>query len=95
LFITSIIGRVDVDALDLPGVVGQEGFEGQQVIALDEQVAAAGLADGNGRVLRSRWKGTALWCSTTADLPIQVRVGMFPLQASILLAGKKGSIWSR
>ena len=33
-----VVGRVDVDAFDLPGVVGQQGFEGVQVVALDQQV---------------------------------------------------------
>ena len=33
-FVAGIVRRVNVDAADAPGVVGQEGFEGEQVVAL-------------------------------------------------------------
>jgi hypothetical protein len=33
-----VVGRVNVDALHLSRVVGEQGFEGEQVIALDEEV---------------------------------------------------------
>jgi hypothetical protein len=35
-----VVGRIDVDAFDLAGAVGQEGLERLQVVALDEQVVA-------------------------------------------------------
>ena len=43
--VAGIVRRVDVDALDLAGVVRQQGLERQQVVALDKQVPAAGFAD--------------------------------------------------
>lgn len=48
--VAGVVGRVDVDAFDLAGVVGQEGLEGQEVVALDEEVAGVGVADGEGGV---------------------------------------------
>ena len=38
--VAGVVGRVDVDALDLPAIERQERLERQQVIAFDEQVAA-------------------------------------------------------
>jgi len=39
LLFAGVVGGVDVDALDLAGVGGQQGFEGQEVVALDDEVA--------------------------------------------------------
>jgi hypothetical protein len=33
-----VVGRVNGDAPDAPGVVWQQGFEGVEVVALNEQV---------------------------------------------------------
>ncbi len=40
---SNIIGWIDVDALHAPGVVGKQGFEGFEVVALDEEVVLRGL----------------------------------------------------
>jgi hypothetical protein len=37
------IGRVYVDALHASGVVGKQGFEGLEVVALDEEVVLCGF----------------------------------------------------
>ena len=38
-----IVGRVDVDALDLASVAGSDkGFEGKKVVAVNEEVACIG-----------------------------------------------------
>ena len=43
-FVAGVVGRVDVDALDLAGVGGEEGLEGEEVVAFDDEVAIeAGL----------------------------------------------------
>jgi len=39
-FFARVVGRINVNALHLSRVVGEQGFEGEQVIALHEQVAA-------------------------------------------------------
>ena len=43
LLFPRVVGRVDVDALDASFVFGQESFQGFQVIAMDNLVAAAGF----------------------------------------------------
>jgi len=43
--VAGVVGWVDVNALHLIAVIGQQGFERVQIVALDEQVAGAGLAD--------------------------------------------------
>lgn len=42
--ITSVIGWVDIDTLHLPRVIGQQGFQGFEVVALDQQVPRLGVA---------------------------------------------------
>ena len=44
VLVAGVVRRVDVDALHLSGVVGQKGLEGQKVVALHQQVAAARVA---------------------------------------------------
>jgi len=39
-----VVGRVNKDALDLPAVEGQQGLQGFEVVALDEQVVCLGAA---------------------------------------------------
>ena len=39
-----VVGRIDVDALHAPGVVGKQGLEGLEVVALDEEIVPRGLA---------------------------------------------------
>jgi hypothetical protein len=41
-----VVGRVDVDALHLPAIVGQQGFQGEQVVTLDQQVFRIPVAVG-------------------------------------------------
>jgi hypothetical protein len=50
LLVPRVVRRVNVDALHLAGVVGEEGLEGQEVVAFDQEVAASGIADGELRV---------------------------------------------
>jgi hypothetical protein len=40
-FIAGVVGRIDVYALDLPCIVRQQSLESFEVVALDNQVAAA------------------------------------------------------
>jgi hypothetical protein len=40
----SVIRRVYVDTLYLPGVEGQQGFEGLKVVTLDYEVSGVGIA---------------------------------------------------
>lgn len=61
--VASVVGWVDVDALDTVGIAREQGFEGMQVIAVDDEVvvciarvAGAGFvgfewAVGNGEVV--------------------------------------------
>lgn len=39
LLVAGVVGRVDIDALDLAGVGREQGFERQQVVPLDDQIA--------------------------------------------------------
>ncbi|MDR2783477.1 MAG: hypothetical protein LBB48_06505 [Treponema sp.] len=41
---SGIIRRVYVDAFHLPGIEGQQGFEGFEVVALDYEVSCIGIA---------------------------------------------------
>ena len=45
-----IVRRVDVDALHLSAIIGQQALERLQIVALDQHVAAAGRAGGKRRV---------------------------------------------
>jgi hypothetical protein len=45
---SGIIRRVYVDALYLPGIEGQQGFEGFKVVALDYNVSGVGDGGGGG-----------------------------------------------
>lgn len=35
----SIVRRVNVNTLDLPGILLFKGFQGQQIVAMDEHIA--------------------------------------------------------
>lgn len=39
-----IVGRIDVDALHLARIVGEEGLEGFQIVALNEQIVRGAVA---------------------------------------------------
>ena len=53
-FVAGVVGRVDVDAFDAAGVAGEEGFEGVEVVAVDDEVVVgvgvAGGVEGSGGV---------------------------------------------
>jgi hypothetical protein len=52
-FVAGVVRRVDVDAFDLARVVGQQGLERDEVVALDDEIAATGVAEGEiGHVLK-------------------------------------------
>ena len=40
-FVAGVIGRIDIDALDLPSVERQESLESKKVVALDDEIAGA------------------------------------------------------
>jgi hypothetical protein len=44
--VASVVGWVDVDALHLAGIAGQQGLERMQVVALYDEVAAATVTAG-------------------------------------------------
>jgi hypothetical protein len=46
VLVARVIGRVDVDALDLPAIAREEGLEGFEVVALDQEILGLGVADG-------------------------------------------------
>jgi hypothetical protein len=50
VFVSGVVGGVDVDTFDLAGVVRQECLEGKEVVALDEEISGVGLAGGEGWV---------------------------------------------
>lgn len=39
--VAGVVGRIDVDALDAPLILGQQRFQGLQIIAADDHVLAA------------------------------------------------------
>jgi len=45
-FVAGVVGRVDIDAFDASGVFRQQGLEGVEVVALDDEVAGGGVALG-------------------------------------------------
>ena len=49
--VARVVGRIDVDALYAPRVPRQQGFQGMEVVPVDDEVAIAdfGSAVGNGR----------------------------------------------
>ena len=42
-FVAGVVRRVDIDALHLAGVVGQQRFQRDEIVALDDQIAVARL----------------------------------------------------
>jgi hypothetical protein len=46
-----VVGGIDVDALDAPGIVGDERFQGVQVVPLDQYVLQGQVAGGHLRYL--------------------------------------------
>jgi len=42
--VAGVVRRVNVDALDLPGVVREQRLKRHQIVALDDEIAAAGVA---------------------------------------------------
>ena len=44
VFVARVVRRVDGDAFHLAGVVGQERFESEQVVGLEDKVSGAGVA---------------------------------------------------
>ena len=55
-FVTGVVRRVNVDALDLAGVVRQQRLERHQIVALHDEVAAAGVARGKIRHVLEQMK---------------------------------------
>ena len=53
-FVAGVVWRVDVDALDLARITRQQGLQGQQVVALHDEVAAGAIA---GMTRRQRGHG--------------------------------------
>ncbi len=49
-FVASVVRRVYIDALHFTGVIRQESFEGQQVVALDQKITAVGVPGGKTRI---------------------------------------------
>lgn len=43
-FIAGIVWWVDLDTFDLTGIVGQQGLQGFQIIALNQKIARLGVA---------------------------------------------------
>jgi len=43
--ISRIVRWVNVDALNLPSVVREQGFEGHKVISFDKEIATTGFSD--------------------------------------------------
>jgi hypothetical protein len=58
--VAGVVGRVDVDALHLPGVARQQRLERVQVVALHDQVAAVAVAAGQFRHRLQQTEGHVL-----------------------------------
>ncbi len=43
-FVAGVIGRVDIDTLDLPCVEWQESLESEKVVPLNDEIAGAGVS---------------------------------------------------
>ena len=48
--VAGVVWRVDVDALDLPGITRQQRFERDEVVALDDEVLGVALSRRAGQV---------------------------------------------
>ena len=48
--LSGVVGRIDVDALDLAGVSGEEGFEREQVVPFDDEVVVERRLFGQGQL---------------------------------------------
>ena len=46
--VAGVVGRVNIDALDAPGVAGKERLQGVKVVAVDDEVVFTVLCRGNG-----------------------------------------------
>lgn len=42
VFVTGIVGRIDVDALDTAFVVGEQGFQGFEIVAVNNAILSTG-----------------------------------------------------
>ncbi|MGD0814260.1 MAG: hypothetical protein ABSA83_11700 [Verrucomicrobiota bacterium] len=67
-FVAGVVRWVNVDALDLPGVVRQQRFERDQIIAQHDEIAAAGIARRQFRHVLKQMK---------RDLVVMVHHGLF------------------
>ena len=76
IFVPRVVGRVDVDALHLPGVIRQKCLERQQVVALHQEFPLPGSPTDNSLSHLRRWYGTSRWWFSTAFFPIQSSVGI-------------------
>jgi hypothetical protein len=85
VFVAGVIGRVDVDAFDFSGVVGQEGFEGEEVVAFDEEVLGVCLAGGEGVVAAEQ---------VVRDLAVVVEDGLltYPVEGRHYIVSRWGFI---
>jgi hypothetical protein len=48
-FVASVVRRIDLDALHLPRVVGEQRFQRDEIVALNDQIAVARLTAGEVR----------------------------------------------
>ena len=68
-FVAGVVRRINVDALDLPGVVREQRLERHQIVALHNQIAAARIAAGKFRHILGQPK---------RDLVVMIHHGLFP-----------------
>jgi len=56
LLFAGVVRRINAGTLDLPGVVREQRLERDEVVALHDEVAAAGIADGKLRNIFEKMK---------------------------------------
>ena len=69
VFIARVVGGIDVNALDLPGIVGQERLEGEEIVTFDQQIAVVRVAGREIRFFPEQVKG---------NLAMMIEDGFFP-----------------
>ena len=84
---------VNVDALDLTGIVREKGFEGEEIVAFDEKIAGARIADGKFRRVLQQVKRHLPVMVFDRFLPYPVQCRHYLLQSLSIMVFNKGELF--
>src|SRR5688572_24362293 len=56
-FVARVVGRIDADAFHLSGVVRKQGFEGDEIVSLNDEIARSRITTGEIRHILEQVEG--------------------------------------